>query len=597
VTLSRRVAVGFLALLIPATLHAFVPFGYHRRVDSGWTLIAVSAPIDGYSACVMNPPCRGGDRVEGDRALVELSTRRFAGHLLRRSHGESLHQVIRDLADRMCVPDTEIPAPGFTEAVLHLIHLAGVRLAEMENTASALLLAGDQSPASLMEQLLALSREMLPPVVSPAGEDVVSHPAYGWWRHLERTGPPRVLVGVPLPGGVSMVTPELQIALQALEYELDQRLTGPQTTGWAANHEGALWWIEWSAPPDSLPVLRTLVRSTLEALREEGLTDAEFEAHRTWHAEKDQAAFRRWDPWFERYVIGEMQGELPAPPAELRHRWDGVDGQSVRQFVLAFFPREFVAVSVGALAAREPAWPPHEEPTERWGTVRPWAEAVDAETRHDLASDALARAAKMMWRNGPPDSLRVGAKWVLDRPGAPVTGHVIESIHFPEAIRRDFTPFGSQDVIAMLMDGGEGRKISRKDDDTISDAEARRLRLRMRLDPWNVVRQMRDAIADVRYDGAVLKGTTSCQALRWVRDGVTTVLMLDSLEGLPQSIILHGVDSPATRDELRCYQYQEWADCLYPGRLERYTGPRREAAFDITDVRAGWRLAGKDRLK
>ncbi len=590
-------------LALPCLAQALVPGGYHRREVSGWTLLAVSLPIDGFTACVMDPLPLPVSVTATRDPFIELESQELAGHPLYKASGAQPDELLRALVTRARLLAKLPGGSPYSEGERHLIYLAGLRLPVLSDSRPGgtparpvLLLAGDQAPSELMRILVRHSDE-LPMAAGEAPHEEVEPPADGWWRHLERREPGTVLVGTRILPGVSLDAPAAQVAWRALERRIEHELKGSVQARWTANTNGGLWWVRWTAPPDSLAFCRDSVKRVLGALREGDLSAEEYADHRAWCQRREKAAWHSPERFFEHYLLAELQGRLPPPQGGTPDPWDGVDQETVRQMVLTFFSREVVGVTAGTLDLGVQKWPAEPEPTEYWHEAEMAVEDLRPEARQRLARAALDRAARSLWAGAPPGSLKVESSWVYERPESPLAGTLEEVFVFPGRVRRTFYPLGTGEGIKTWLVDGQGGAEDFEMKRALSANERRQLRLRLALDPWSLLREHWKTDHPLRYLGARALDGGVCQGVASVHGADSLTVYLDALSGLPVCVTLDGKGGFAPTQKLRCTGYVDWGGCRYPSRLERFSAIKREVVQTVEKVSYGSHLAGSSLLK
>lgn len=600
----RRIAplvASLLSVLLADLAGATFPFGVHRRAHGRWTLVAVSVPVAGYTACVMDPPSRKPGSIPGGDGMRGLQARRSAGHRFLRADGDSPAAALDALFRGLPAPASAFPASGLDEIDRHLLYLAGARSAELLGDSAGatpaspiLLLAGVERASELMARLVERCDALPEPEGAPTAENPPAPAAHGWWRHLDLPGlEPALALGLRLPGGLSLEDPAMRVALRALHHRLRARLGSLLRVQRVDSQDGVIFWAGWRAPADSLPAYRDAFKSILAELRRDGVGQEELNAHVAFFKDVDERGPQGADRWFEDIFLGEVVGRPPHALLERSKGWEDLGRSAVHDRMLAFFAADPVAVSAGPLAEESLVAGEGVGPTERWRARSMDVESLSSGERTELASAALRRVERALWRGAPPESVSVVARCALAREGSPLTGRVVEKLVFRRGIRREFAPTGAPvlvDTWTSDVDEGAVAFGARRD---LRPEERRELRRRFRLDPWCAIRF--GAEAELSYLGAVHDDGRVSQGVTIARGVDTLLVRIDPEQATPTSTAMQSTLEPAA--EIRCMDYVTWNARRYPRRLECVEGGRRTAVFDVEAVAEAGRLAGSGTLE
>lgn len=584
---------GLVLLAVAAQSSAVLPLGYHERSASGWTLLAVSVPIPDHTACIMDRP--PGDDLPADGDILETLV---AGHPVERIDGAASVTLIRRLL-------THRAPEGARDAAIapidrHVLALAGARWRELgaDSTAEGpgppvLLLAGPESPDELMRTLAELASELPEaPRTTQATEGATDPPSTGWWRHVEGDASPKVAIGLGVPSAGPELSFSARIALEAFGQRL-AAFRGGATRRELRMRGGSVHVFEWSMPADSTPFVHDAALEALAELRRSSMGVTAFERERAKVVAADRAAIHSPpNRWFASALAAELGGEPPRSAHDAGRVWSHVTQESVREAARTLLPHGVTVVSFGELGDMA-----EQSPTERWPVADVvYVDALAPGARDRLAEHAVRRAQRRLWADAAPQAVTVESEWVLSRADGPLSGRLVETLLFPDAIRRDYYPAGPDLVFSTWLVADSLRAaIQGAPRDTLP-GERGRLRDRREADAWSAVRLASEMGREIRYEGPAHADGEVFQSLTVPLGDHALRLWLSPETGLPERVF---IERGATRvtPEYRFAAYVDGDGFSYPGRIERHVGARREAVLTVRACAPATRLAAVERLQ
>ncbi len=585
---GRRSLLVGLCLVAGAGSARAVPTEIHVRELGGWDLVAVSARVTGYTACLVDPPDLPLSG-ETPPMAAPVRARELAGHRVLRADAADADVALASLLSSAHAPgprDGRSDPPG-SAPLRHLLYLAGARwpslLRDREPDRPRLILAADAPAAALMEALVTAGRA-LPDHdrggADPEPDEVM--PLGGWWRHLPDDEPVASVVGVPIDTDLGEDPEAARVLARDLALELGAEGADVTTVPMRSRR---LVVARWPMSADSLPALRARVEARLARYRTELLAGGLVDAHRQWLLAEDTQSYSQPDRWFPTAVLLSEWSRRPRLAIEVRRAWDAVTPESIREAALAGLGESVVAVTTGAAPAAGFG------PTELWSGDPVTADALSGPESLALVA-AVGRRAR---RNVVVDSPAVDATpfegaarvvvesdWWWWRDGAVLAGALTERIDpLGRAIRREFVPDGTEMHVAEWLDAsGAGRTLD-GESEPFDDADRRRLRVRGAADPVGLAARFGDEVTSIRYEGGAFRDGRWFQRVM-VTDSVDVVTIdLDVETGLPTRVTLDGRAGSNELEELRFGKYRRFEGVRYPARLEWFRGPTRVESSEV----------------
>lgn len=535
--------------------------GFHRREASGFTLLAVSARIDGATALVVDRPATGREANESP-----LHARWLADHLVLRADGDDPRSLLRLVLD---APAPRANAPTHAIERRHLDALLDPSPADSLSARPILILAANAPPARLMPFLIAAVEGKKVQARPTARSEPL--PCSGWWRHLAATdslaaGAARLVLGIEM---------RWETRREALAARLLRSLLAETMAAAFPNAEilltrrahGARLVLALTTPEDSLEAVVDRARARLRAFRDAPVDDAAFIASRRALQANDQRAAAAPSRWFEDVLLDEIGGEPPLLITDLGSSWEGTTPRFVEETRSRRAPPDWVVVS------RSASMPPIGSITEAWPAPGVTTfEALSREDRDALAAGAFARARAALGRRSP--SFRVRSSWRLERDDAPITGSVIDSLAFDGAIRRSFSPEGT--TLSLDLSPAEGAGAA----NAFAWNGQGPLDRRRMLDPW-VLLEAADA-GPVRYGGWIHAGGQGYQLIeKPIEKGVVALYVL------PESGLLERAEwreGPGAAVRAHYADYRDVGGAFYPMRLTFEAAGRSLESIDVRSV-------------
>jgi len=571
------------------------PRGFQRRVVDDWVLITLQIRLPEYTACLLGSP---GALDSGARSDVPVRRATVAGvSVVRadaRNAGHAVAAVLNADPDAGEVDLAGAPDGDAASLVPHLLALAGCETDPAALARPVLVLAGPAAPGTLMEILLPWIPR-LPP--GRTTEETTPGPAHlGWWRHVEPVGGAWVAVGVvvDVPPG-----PEL-LAVRVLWDLLDVALVHDGGHAQEIPHVGKRVFVRWYRDDPARARARAdQVWEALDDLVSTGLDDGAVARARSRFLESpDEVADDA--RWFSEVFLAELSGARPPLAGELRQAGFRVTRPFLERVAREVLPRGAILVSSGPLPDVAAAG----APTERWPAIVPLLDDLDPGARLGLARSAIHRARTRAIGDRDVTRLETRGRWALAAAAAPVAGPVLDRMHLPDRITRTFEPEGSG--LRFVVEhppsaadegmpdgagwGGEGARTARH-----------RARLRVRVDPWNVLQTFDIAMSrstgddGIAYLGGIIQGGEVFQGVRRVERGDTLDVWLDPVDADPERLWIDDRRGLVPL-EVRYLGVRDLGSGRYPARIEWWRGPRREESIDVERV-TGADVANPDPLQ